>query len=46
MMNTQFLNEKLEECKHFDKDNRYLPTNTLKHLLIDLWLQPTFAQKS
>ena len=24
-MNTQFLNEKLEECKHFDKDNRYVP---------------------
>ena len=22
-MNTQFLNEKLDECKHYDKDNRY-----------------------
>ena len=28
-MNTQLLNEKLEECKHYDKDNRYMAASDL-----------------
>jgi hypothetical protein len=28
-MSTQLLNEKLEECKHYDKDNRYMGASDL-----------------
>ncbi len=29
-MNTQLLNEKLEECKHYDKDNRFMAATDLQ----------------
>lgn len=28
-MSQQLLNEKLEECKHYDKDNRYMAASDL-----------------